>query len=83
MVECADSFLGESALSIEDILLCLGEEAAGQRTVGVERDTEFAKGGQEFGILATGYWRVVALIDCGFDIAILLAIVVDSLDIAG
>lgn len=59
------------------------EEAAGERGVGVEGYAELAQEGEEgcLGVAADGV--VVALVNCGKDVAVGGAVVVDGLDVGG
>jgi len=62
-----------------DLPFCLGEEAIGERTVGVEGDFEATESDEEEGVLFAGNWGVITLVDGRKDMAVLVAVVVDGL----
>jgi hypothetical protein len=73
----------KSSRSVRDLLCGFREEASCQRTVGVERDSQFAESGEEEGLLQAGNRAVVALIDGWKDVAFGLAVVIGFLDVLG
>ena len=70
-------FFVEAALTLFDLRTCLGEKAACDGAVCVQRHVEFAEEGNEFFVLKAGDGGVVALVDGWKDVVVLFAVVVD------